>query len=117
MAQNVWLSTADGNYGTAANWSLGHAPQAGEDVVIPSGSPSITSGFNQAGVAIAAFTVEQGYDGAIGDPAGQAGEYDEIRQEKGMRPGGLGLMLVRGLADELIYNEVGNEVVLVKYLP
>jgi anti-sigma regulatory factor (Ser/Thr protein kinase) len=29
---------------------------------------------------------------------------------------GFGIMLVRQIADELIYNEAGNEVILVKYL-
>jgi anti-sigma regulatory factor (Ser/Thr protein kinase) len=33
-----------------------------------------------------------------------------------MRPGGFGIMLVKQIADELIYNEAGNEVMLVKYL-
>jgi anti-sigma regulatory factor (Ser/Thr protein kinase) len=33
-----------------------------------------------------------------------------------MRPGGFGLLMARKLVDELIYNEQGNEVVLVKYL-
>jgi len=33
-----------------------------------------------------------------------------------MRPGGFGVMLAQGLVDQLIYNEQGNEVVLVKYL-
>jgi anti-sigma regulatory factor (Ser/Thr protein kinase)/CheY-like chemotaxis protein len=39
-----------------------------------------------------------------------------VREEKGMRPGGFGLLIARKLVDELIYNEQGNEVVLVKYL-
>jgi len=39
-----------------------------------------------------------------------------VRQEKGMRPGGLGVLMARDIADELIYNEAQNEVVLVKYL-
>ena len=39
-----------------------------------------------------------------------------VRQEKGMRPGGLGVLMSRDMADELIYNEAQNEVVLVKYL-
>jgi len=46
------------------------------------------------------------------DPLG----HDRIRQEMGLRPGGLGLMMTRALVDELIYNEKRNEVVLVKYL-
>lgn len=39
-----------------------------------------------------------------------------VRQEQGIRPGGFGILLVRKLVDELIYNETGNEVLLIKYL-
>jgi anti-sigma regulatory factor (Ser/Thr protein kinase) len=39
-----------------------------------------------------------------------------VRDERGMRPGGFGILLAKRLVDELIYNEKGNEVVLVKYL-
>jgi len=39
-----------------------------------------------------------------------------IREEKGLRPGGFGLVLIRAIADELVYNERQNEVVFVKYL-
>lgn len=39
-----------------------------------------------------------------------------VRDERGMRPGGFGILLAKKLVDELIYNEAGNEVVLVKYL-
>ena len=39
-----------------------------------------------------------------------------VRQEKGLRPGGLGVLMAREVADDLIYNEPQNEVVLVKYL-
>ena len=42
--------------------------------------------------------------------------HDEVRQEKGIRPGGFGLVLIRALADELVYNERRNEVVFIKYL-
>ena len=38
------------------------------------------------------------------------------REEDGMRPGGYGLLLVSGTVDELIYNEIGNEVLLIKYI-
>jgi len=38
------------------------------------------------------------------------------REEEGMRPGGYGLLLARGTVDELIYNELGNEVLLIKYI-
>jgi len=42
--------------------------------------------------------------------------HSRIREEAGMRPGGLGLMMVKSMADELLYNEAQNEVVFVKYL-
>jgi anti-sigma regulatory factor (Ser/Thr protein kinase)/CheY-like chemotaxis protein len=38
------------------------------------------------------------------------------REEDGMRPGGYGLLLVSGVVDELIYSEIGNEVLLIKYI-
>jgi anti-sigma regulatory factor (Ser/Thr protein kinase)/ActR/RegA family two-component response regulator len=38
------------------------------------------------------------------------------REAEGMRPGGYGLLLAGGTADELIYSEVGNEVLLIKYV-
>jgi len=49
---------------------------------------------------------------ADGDPLG----HDRVREEMGLRPGGLGLVMTRALVDELIYNEKRNEVVLIKYL-
>jgi anti-sigma regulatory factor (Ser/Thr protein kinase)/ActR/RegA family two-component response regulator len=39
-----------------------------------------------------------------------------LREENGMRAGGYGLLLAAGTVDELIYNEIGNEAVLIKYL-
>ncbi|WP_260737706.1 ATP-binding protein [Tunturiibacter lichenicola] len=38
------------------------------------------------------------------------------REEEGMRPGGYGLLLAGGTVDELIYSEIGNEVLLIKYV-
>jgi anti-sigma regulatory factor (Ser/Thr protein kinase) len=38
-----------------------------------------------------------------------------FREETGLRPGGFGMLLVRQLVDEVIYSEVGNEVILVKH--
>jgi len=40
----------------------------------------------------------------------------EVREAKGLRPGGFGLLTVRAAVDELLYNERRNEVVFVKYL-
>jgi DNA-binding response OmpR family regulator len=45
------------------------------------------------------------------DPIG----HIEIRNELGLREGGFGIMLARGLVDEFRYNHLGNEVTLVKY--
>jgi CheY-like chemotaxis protein len=39
-----------------------------------------------------------------------------VREEKGIRPGGFGLLSVKESVDELLYNEKRNEVVFVKYL-
>ena len=38
------------------------------------------------------------------------------REEEGLPPGGFGLLLARGTVDELLYNEIGNEVLLIKYV-
>jgi CheY-like chemotaxis protein/anti-sigma regulatory factor (Ser/Thr protein kinase) len=46
------------------------------------------------------------------DPIGHVA----VREERGIRPGGFGLVMVKAQVDELIYNERRNEVVFVKYL-
>jgi anti-sigma regulatory factor (Ser/Thr protein kinase)/ActR/RegA family two-component response regulator len=46
------------------------------------------------------------------DPIG----HIEYRESRGMRPGGFGVLLAQRLVDQVIYNEQGNEVVLIKYL-
>jgi two-component system, OmpR family, response regulator len=38
-----------------------------------------------------------------------------VREELGLREGGFGIMMSRGLVDEMSYNEKGNEVRLIKY--
>jgi CheY-like chemotaxis protein/anti-sigma regulatory factor (Ser/Thr protein kinase) len=40
-----------------------------------------------------------------------------VRETLGLREGGFGILMARGLVDELSYNERGNEVRLVKYFP
>jgi anti-sigma regulatory factor (Ser/Thr protein kinase) len=42
--------------------------------------------------------------------------HDQVRQAQGLRAGGFGLVLIRAIADELIYNEQQYEVLFVKYL-
>ncbi len=53
---------------------------------------------------------------AISNPDDDPLAHDRIRQEMGLRPGGLGLVMTRAFVDDIIYNEKRNEVVLVKYL-
>ena len=43
-------------------------------------------------------------------------EHMEVRESKGLRPGGFGILMVKAKVDELIYNEAQNEVVFIKYL-
>jgi anti-sigma regulatory factor (Ser/Thr protein kinase)/CheY-like chemotaxis protein len=38
------------------------------------------------------------------------------RTDQGRRPGGFGMLIVRQIVDELVYNERGNEVLLIKHL-
>ena len=40
----------------------------------------------------------------------------EDRADSGRRPGGFGMLIVRQIVDELVYNERGNEVLLIKHL-
>ena len=53
---------------------------------------------------------------AISNPEDDPLRHALVREEKGLRPGGLGLAITRGIIDELIYNEARNEVVFIKYL-
>jgi anti-sigma regulatory factor (Ser/Thr protein kinase) len=53
---------------------------------------------------------------AIANPADHPAAHTVQRQEQGMRAGGFGLLLAGGTVDELIYSEIGNEVLLIKYV-
>ena len=53
---------------------------------------------------------------AISNPADEPYSHLDKRAEIGMRPGGFGLMLAQQMVDEMVYNEVRNEVMFVKYL-
>jgi CheY-like chemotaxis protein len=62
------------------------------------------------------FRLEGLTHAAIGQPADVPIAHMHVREEKGIRPGGFGILMVRNSVDELIYNEKRNEVVFVKYL-
>jgi two-component system KDP operon response regulator KdpE len=62
------------------------------------------------------FDIERLTHAALTNPADDPLQHQFVREEKGLRPGGLGLAITRELVDELIYNEARNEVVFVKSL-
>lgn len=62
------------------------------------------------------FKIEGLAHAAINYPIEQVVETARVREEKGLRPGGFGILTARAMVDELIYNEAHNEVLFVKYL-
>jgi CheY-like chemotaxis protein len=62
------------------------------------------------------FSAEQIPHAAVSNPSEDPLAHAQVREDKGLRPGGLGLLMAQALADELLYNEARNEVVFVKYL-
>jgi anti-sigma regulatory factor (Ser/Thr protein kinase) len=53
---------------------------------------------------------------AVNNPNHNPIRHVVVREAKGLRPGGFGILLTRQLVDELVYNERHNEVLFVKYL-
>jgi anti-sigma regulatory factor (Ser/Thr protein kinase)/ActR/RegA family two-component response regulator len=62
------------------------------------------------------FSLDEIPHSAIANAADDPVRHLDYREEHGMRPGGFGVMLAQGLVDQLVYNEQGNEVALIKYL-
>jgi len=62
------------------------------------------------------FDIDDLPHSAVGQAEGDPITHVLVREEKGMRPGGFGLLTVRASVDELLYNEKRNEVVFIKYL-
>jgi anti-sigma regulatory factor (Ser/Thr protein kinase)/CheY-like chemotaxis protein len=62
------------------------------------------------------FSMESLLHAAISNPVDSPAAHVLYRSEQAMRAGGFGILMTRGLVDELIYNEKGNEVVFFKYL-
>ena len=52
---------------------------------------------------------------AVSNPPDAPIAHIETREAMGMRPGGFGILTAKGIVDELIYSEVGNEVLLIKH--
>ncbi len=62
------------------------------------------------------FSLEEVDHAATANPPFDPIRHAAIREQKGLRPGGFGILLTQHIIDELIYGETGNEVVLIKYL-
>jgi anti-sigma regulatory factor (Ser/Thr protein kinase)/CheY-like chemotaxis protein len=62
------------------------------------------------------FSREKLEHAAVSNPNASPLERAELRERLGLRPGGFGLLITSQLVDELIYNEPGNEVLLIKYI-
>jgi anti-sigma regulatory factor (Ser/Thr protein kinase) len=64
----------------------------------------------------AGFSLENLPHAAVSNTLDAPLAHVETRSRLGIRPGGFGILLTRNFADELLYSEKGNEVVLIKYL-
>jgi CheY-like chemotaxis protein len=53
---------------------------------------------------------------AVSNPTTDPFRHVAVRDEKGLRAGGFGILLTNQLVDELVYNERRNELMFVKYL-
>jgi CheY-like chemotaxis protein/anti-sigma regulatory factor (Ser/Thr protein kinase) len=61
------------------------------------------------------FKFEQLTHAAVFYPPGDL-THTAVRQDKGLRQGGFGILIAKQMVDELLYNEAHNEVLFVKYL-
>ena len=62
------------------------------------------------------FSFEKLDHAAVGQPSGEAVAHMAVREKKGIRPGGFGILMTKAAADELIYNDKQNEVIFIRYL-
>ncbi|MGC2529574.1 MAG: ATP-binding protein [Candidatus Acidiferrum sp.] len=62
------------------------------------------------------FSLDQIRHSALANPPEDPIRHAAYREEHGLRPGGYGVLVAKELVDELIYDEKGNDVLLIKYL-
>lgn len=62
------------------------------------------------------FSVDDVEHAAIANPPDNPLRHQSYREAKGLRPGGFGILLTRHLVDEVLYDQKGNGVLLIKYL-
>jgi DNA-binding response OmpR family regulator len=62
------------------------------------------------------FSLEELQHAALGNPEEDPFRHMSEREARGLRPGGFGILMAKKLVDDLVYNDKGNEVLLIKYL-
>jgi len=62
------------------------------------------------------FSLDELHHSALKNPPDDPFRHINVREAAGMRAGGYGILLSLHLVDDLVYNEQGNEVLLIKYL-
>jgi anti-sigma regulatory factor (Ser/Thr protein kinase)/ActR/RegA family two-component response regulator len=62
------------------------------------------------------FVAESLDHAAVANPDDDPLAHAARRAEMGLRPGGFGILLAKKIVDELIYNEAGNEVLMIKHI-
>lgn len=62
------------------------------------------------------FTLDEIPHAAVANPADDPIRHAKVRDEIGLRPGGLGIMLAQHMLDQVLFGQNGNEVLLIKYL-
>ena len=95
MADNVWQDV-NTNWADVLNWSGGHAPTAGENVYINSGSKHIAA-IDVHTVLVASITIGQGFTGTIdGLQLGFTKGYFGVPSNVGQRQNGSGRIVIDG---------------------
>jgi anti-sigma regulatory factor (Ser/Thr protein kinase) len=61
------------------------------------------------------FSLDRLEHAAVSNPPGDPIRHMARREKLGLRPGGFGILIARQVADELYFNEPGNQVVLIKH--
>src|SRR6516164_4377379 len=62
------------------------------------------------------FSLEELKHSAVANPPDEPFRHIAEREAQGIRPGGYGILMAKELVDDLLYNQQGNEVLLIKYL-
>jgi anti-sigma regulatory factor (Ser/Thr protein kinase) len=62
------------------------------------------------------FSLEELKHSALSNPPDEPFRHIVEREAQGIRPGGFGILMAQKLVDDLLYNQQGNEVLLIKYL-